>query len=149
MVCLPLSANAQEFKQENDVFLQGDVSNINLNIHTSNLEKSDVYEEVTQTADSIEEYTKNNMDRQYEGEEISVNKAINEVVNEVTAFSVRSIQENTDPNYAYLVEHENTVQGTLFQASEMRWYGFVLDQTSKASIMLQSVSDVDADIYVF
>ena len=35
------------------------------------------------------------------------------------------------------------------QTDEMRWYGFILDQTSKVSIMLEAASSVDADLYVF
>ena len=31
----------------------------------------------------------------------------------------------------------------------MRWYGFILDQRSKVSIRLQTVSEVDADLYLF
>lgn len=85
------------------------------------------------------------MERPYEGEKFS----LTELPNESSTFAARSSEENTDPNYAYLVENGNTVQGNLTQTSEMRWYGFILNQTSKVSIMLQSVSAVDADIYIF
>ena len=57
--------------------------------------------------------------------------------------------ENTDPNNAYVVENGDVVQGTLSAASEMRWYGFIVNQTSKATIFLQCVNTVDADVYLF
>lgn len=67
----------------------------------------------------------------------------------ISVYSETYAQENTEPDYAYLVEHGDVVQGELLQEGEMRWYGFILDQRSKASIMLQTVSDLDADIYLF
>ncbi|SDA47726.1 hypothetical protein SAMN02910275_00688 [Butyrivibrio sp. INlla18] len=57
--------------------------------------------------------------------------------------------DNTDPNGAYVVSNENVFQGNLGQTNEMRWYAFILDQDSKVTIELQSVSDVDADLYLF
>ena len=69
-------------------------------------------------------------------------------INETSRYA-EDESENTDPNYALLIEDENVVQGTLTEQGEMRWYGFILEQRAKASIMLQLVSNVDADIYLF
>ena len=68
-------------------------------------------------------------------------------INETSRYA-EDESENTDPNYALLIEDENVVQGTLTEQGEMRWYGFILEQRAKASIMLQLVSNVDADIYL-
>lgn len=136
-VCPSLSVNGQEIGQE-------ECSNIpieTLDIDTSLLDISDAYPEVGQIEDIEEEYAVNSMDRVYEIENLKIN--------EVAACSESGEQDNTDPNYAYLVEHGDIFQGQLTQTGEMRWYGFILEQSNKASIMLQTVSDVDADIYLF
>jgi len=152
ITCIPLLANAQEnnqdvekLVQQETAFIQNDIIERNANRDASNLEKSDLYEEITKKVDDIEENVKNNMDRQYTGEEFSVTKS----PKASSAISAQSNQENIDPNYAYLVENEDIVQGDLTQTDEMRWYGFILDQTSKVSIMLEAASSVDADLYVF
>lgn len=152
MVCFPVaSVNAQELKKDfkesnelNDKSFKENIPISNVDKFTSGIDKDDAYEEVIQQED-IEEYTKNNMDRAYKGENFSVT----ELPNDSKTFGDTKNQENTDPNYAYLVEHKDTVQGNLTKVKEMRWYGFILDKTSKVSIMLQSISSVDADLYLF
>ncbi len=59
------------------------------------------------------------------------------------------LSDNTDPNNAYLVENEDVVQGTLSVTGEIRWYGFVVNQTSTETILMQTVNTVDADLYLF
>ena len=136
-VYLPLNANAQETSQEES-------SNIPIEaINTPNTpipDISDVYPEVRQVEDIKREYVPNNRVREYNGESLNVDM--------ISVYSETYAQENTEPDYAYLVEHGDVVQGELLQEGEMRWYGFILDQRSKASIMLQTVSDLDADIYL-
>lgn len=141
-VCLvtvysPLSVNAQEIRPEESSTIPDEM----LDIDTPILDISAAYPEVGQVEDIEGEYTPNSMDRAYSGENLTVDG--------IAACSESDEQENTDPNNACLVEHGNVVQGELTQASEMRWCGFILEQSSKASIMLQTVSDVDADIYLF
>ena len=152
IVCTPLLANAQEknqdvekLSQQETAFIQSDFVGENANESVSSLQKSDLYEEVAKEADDIEEYAKNNMDRQYAGKELSITKLPKESRSTVAKLNA----ENTDPNYAYLVENGDIVQGNLTQTGEMRWYGFILNQTSKVSIMLEAASSVDADLYVF
>ena len=82
------------------------------------------------------------MDRIYTGEDLTVSTAMD-------VYSSTESQENTDPNNAYLVEHGSVVQGELTKTSEMRWYGFILDKSSKVSIELQTVPEVDGDVYLF
>lgn len=57
--------------------------------------------------------------------------------------------DNTDPNYAYIVENDVVMQGTIQAEEEARWYAFILDEKSKATILLQMVESLDADIYLF
>ena len=118
-VYLPLNANAQETSQEES-------SNIPIEaINTPNTpipDISDVYPEVRQVEDIKREYVPNNRVREYNGESLNVDM--------ISVYSETYAQE-------------------LLQEGEMRWYGFILDQRSKASIMLQTVSDLNADIYLF
>lgn len=145
MICSPISANAQELAQ--DMVQEGE-SNIPvepMDISTPILDISDAYLEVAQIEEIGGDYIPNTMDRSYVGEDVNVTQ----LPNSATVYSELEDQENTDPNNAYLVENEYIVQGTLTEKSEMRWYGFILNQSSKASIMLQMVSAVDADLYLF
>lgn len=61
----------------------------------------------------------------------------------------RSGEENTDPNYAYIVSNDTIMQGVISGENEFRWYAFVLDKKSKVSILLQMVEALDADLYMF
>lgn len=145
MVFQPISTNAQELNQET---IQEGESNIqveSLDMYATNLDISDAYAEVAQMAEATEDYVPNTIERLYEGDDVNVTQ----LPDNVTAYSELEDQENTDPNNAYLVENGDIVQGILTQANEMRWYGFIIEQKSKASIMLQSVSEVDADLYLF
>lgn len=139
LVCSPILANAQDASQK--TLLEGESNILLESMDMPILDINDAYPEVGQVEDVEEEYTPNSMDRVYDGENLKVDMT--------AAYSESEEQENTDPNYAYLVEHGNVIQGELTQTSEMRWYGFILEQRSKASIMLQTVSTVDADIYLF
>lgn len=60
-----------------------------------------------------------------------------------------STTENTDPNYAYLVSDNTITQGVIENVNEFRWYAFVLNEKSKVSILLQMVTSLDADLYLF
>ena len=102
---------------------------------------SDLYEEVVRVG-AVSDYVPNNMERPYDEKDYTVTNILGESV-------AYAVEENTDPNNAYLAVNGNTVQGTLTQTGEMRWYGFILDQTSKISILVQTLADVDADLYVF
>lgn len=140
-VCSPMYTNAQEMDS-------GMVQNKGSNICVEEVDKDiqmldikDAYPEVGQVDDIEEFYARNSVDRVYTGENLKVDMT--------ATLSEYEEQENTDPNYAYLVENENIVQGELMQENEMRWYGFILEQKSKISIILQTVSSVDADVYLF
>ena len=66
----------------------------------------------------------------------------------IQSFS-RNTVENTDPNYAYLVENDYLMQGTLEAVNEMRWYAFQANEKSKVTIQLEMAESVDADIYLY
>lgn len=137
ILLLPISVNAQE--------ISSDISTSEQEKVVSDQNGISMYEDISEDIIKIKEYSVNSMQRTYDAEAFSITM----LPNVISTFSLQESQENTDPNYAYLVETENVKQGELTQAGEMRWYGCILDQTSKVSIMLQSVSDVDTDIYVF
>lgn len=140
MVSSSISITAQEMNS--DTIQDG---NTNLPIEAlgaSAFDISQAYPEVEQKEDTKEKCVPNNMDRIYTGEDLTVSTAMD-------AYSSTESQENTDPNNAYLVEHGNVVQGELTKTSEMRWYGFILDKSSKVSIELQTVPEVDGDVYLF
>lgn len=87
----------------------------------------------------------NRIEKEYKGKSIEVTEELSLNNNNNTY----AISENTDPNNAYLVENDNIMQGFIETESEMRWYGFILNEKSKASILLQMVGTLDADIYMF
>lgn len=138
VACLPISANAQDLNQGGYTIENPDMS-------TPILDIIDAYAEVEQIEELDENYTRNIMDRVYSGEDMNVTQ----LPSDVSVYATLSDEDNTDPNYAYLVKNEDIVQGTLTQEGEMRWYGFILDQSSKVSLLLQTVSEVDADLYFF
>lgn len=87
----------------------------------------------------------NTTDGAYKGEKVGMehlpaNKAASLKLNE---------QENTDADNAYFVKNGNVVQGILTQSGELRWYGFILSQSSKVSIMLHTAKGVDSGICLF
>lgn len=94
--------------------------------------------------DDVEAIIPNNIEKYYQEPPVEILKAITE-----SDYATFAINENTDPNYAYLVENDYVVQGTIEKQNEMRWYGFVLNERSKATILLQTVEGLDADIYMF
>lgn len=57
--------------------------------------------------------------------------------------------DNTDPNYAYLIQNSDIVGGTIETEGEMRWYGFNLDTDSKITLNMNTVDTMDADIFLF
>lgn len=145
LVCPPLLADAQKLDSEVSKEAEADIPEEAFKRDTRVHDISEAYENVVQTEDGNETYISNTMDREYAGKTEDVTNLPNGAV----FYAEQESPENTDPNNAYLVEHENIVQGTLAQEKEMRWYGFILEQASKVSIMLETVSQVDADLYVF
>ena len=111
----------------------------------SNMTVEDAFEEVPQLEKVERGFTANNMERDYNGGNINVT----EVLDGEAAFVARAAQENTDPNYAYVVQNEAVVQGYLTQTNEMRWYGFIVNEPNKISIVLEMATSVDADVYLF
>ena len=93
--------------------------------------------------DSVEENKANRMERQYKGPEYSISGGVSTYSDESKDI------ENTDLNYAYLVEDEMVVQGAIATEGEMRWYAFNVTEESKVTILLQMVSNLDADLYMF
>lgn len=57
--------------------------------------------------------------------------------------------DNTDPNYAYVVNNEDIFQGTIQTEGEFRWYAFILNEKSKSTILVQMAQSLDADLYLF
>ena len=151
MLCLSISAYAQEVEpeaiqdRETDVPENDRIPIEAADVNATAIDISDAYPEMEQMEDISEDYSSNIMDRSFEGEI----EEITNLPNDAAAYAAEASQENTEPNYAYLVKSENVVQGFLTQENEMRWYGFILDQRSKVSIRLQTVSEVDADLYLF
>ena len=116
MICLPVSAQAQELNSE---VIQDGETNIpieSLDVNATALDISDAYAEMPQMEESSEDYTSNTMDKTYEGVEVNITN----LPDNATTYAEQEDQENTDPNNAYLVENENIVQGVLTQESEMR-----------------------------
>ena len=93
--------------------------------------------------EEVEEITANKLDRTYTGKDYVLQEGASTYSNDINAV------DNTDPNYAYLVTNDTTMQGTIGAANEMRWYGFVLNESSKVTILLQMVESLDADLYMF
>lgn len=85
----------------------------------------------------------NKMEHTYSGEISEVTEAV------IEKKSMRDVAENTDPNYAYLVENDYLIQGNLTTVNEMRWYAFQISEKSKITILLQMAESVDADLYLF
>lgn len=142
-VCFSVSVHAEETDQTKGEYIQEKVTiqDVSLEQEASEDKLSDLYEEIVRVED-VPEYVPNKMERSYDGTEYSV-------TNVLGGPAVYAEDDNTDPNNAYLAVNGNTVQGTLTQTGESRWYGFILEQTSKISIMVQTYTDVDADLYVF
>lgn len=105
---------------------------------------SDIESEIVQKEVETDLYNSHSLDQSDE-ESFSVQEVIEEGEDE----EEEGEGENTDPNNAYVVENGDVVQGVLSATSEMRWYGFIVDQSSKATIFLQCVDTVDADVYLF
>lgn len=141
-VCFSMTAYAKEaVEAESEHTPEKVTAQTFSNVVASEGEMSDLYEEVLRE-EVNPEYIPNNMERPYDGELYTVTNVLGGPVAYVA-------EENTDPNNAYLAVNGNTVQGTLTQTGEMRWYGFILEKTSKISILVQTLTDVDADLYVF
>lgn len=92
---------------------------------------------------SKEDNRVNYLERQYEGEQYKVKEGISD------SRKRRNTAENTDPNYAYIVEDSMVVQGTVEAANEARWYAFILNEKSKITLLAQMVEAMDADLYLF
>jgi hypothetical protein len=141
-VCFSTSVHAEEANQiKVECTQEGDAAQDVSLEEVSEDKLSDLYEEIVRVEDAPE-YVPNKMERSYDGTEYSV-------TNVLGGPAAYAADDNTDPNNAYLAVNGNTVQGTLTQTGEARWYGFILEQTSKISIMVQTYTDVDADLYVF
>lgn len=93
--------------------------------------------------EEVEEITANKLDRTYTGKYYVLQERAG-----ASAIDINAV-DNTDPNYAYLVTNDTTMQGTIGAVNEMRWYGFVLNESSKVTILLQMVENLDADLYMF
>ena len=114
--------------------------NLSDRVDSGELEKVE-REEVPET--EIETVTSNIMERSYFGESYTLSE-------EAQAYSKGSdSSNNTDPNYAITVSNDTAVQGTIEVANEMRWYTFRLDKKSTVTLLLNSVEELDADIYLF
>lgn len=93
--------------------------------------------------DDIEEVASNIMERNYSGEQYTISAGIEEHSENEDSVT------NTDPNYALVVNNDTVMQGNIEAANEMRWYGFILNQKSTVTILLNTVETLDADIYLF
>lgn len=113
------------------------VSSVMDNIMRVSEEKNDCYEGHCKH--------KNNHDERKKGIKLLSRKAKTQTGETIEIASV----ENLDPNNAYIIEHENIIQGNLVATDEMRWYAFFVNDTSKMTIYLQSVDAVDVDVYLF
>ena len=114
--------------------------NLSDRVDSGELEKVEL-EEVPET--EIETVTSNIMERSYFGESYTLSE-------EAQAYSKGSdSSNNTDHNYAITVSNDTAVQGTIEVANEMRWYTFRLDKKSTVTLLLNSVEELDADIYLF
>lgn len=131
----PITVHAQE----SNIVSVSDLENVGENISYSDEQMINV-QSVELDTSTLSSNEVNIIERQ----EVYNTYCINEI-----SQCAEGAQENTNPNYALSIEDEDIVQGNLTAQGEMRWYVFALDQNSKASIMLQMTSEVDADIYLF
>ncbi|MBQ6994588.1 MAG: hypothetical protein IJN64_08900 [Lachnospiraceae bacterium] len=129
-VCLPtlsVYANESEITQESILEENQRTDMEYIKIAESEMDATNIPEEKT-----------NVLERTYEGEVMYVNP-----------INTCDIAENTDPNYAYAVNHDTVYQGSILNVNEMRWYAFGLNEKSKITILLQMVETLDADLYMF
>lgn len=94
--------------------------------------------------DKLENTEYNKTDRGYTG-------PLDEIINVPSELGVaaQADNDNTDPNYAYIAQNNTVMQGTIEAENEFRWYAFILNEKSKATIELQMVQNLDADLYLF
>ena len=142
IACLPMSADAHESNL--DLIQEGNILEVP-EMSMQILSKDNVYEEVAQIEDLREQYVPNTMEKVYDGDNVNVTQ----LPNDTTAYAAQADADNTDPNHAYLVENGDIVQGMLTESGEMRWYGFINDQSTKVTILLQMAAETDADLYLF
>lgn len=97
--------------------------------------KMNYYEmEELELPDLDDEYKANYLERQYHGETFRITKDIG-----ISAYAdEQSLSENTDPNYAFIVENDMVVQGTVTTEGEARWYAFILNERSKVNLKLMN-----------
>ncbi len=138
IVGMPTMVSAQDYNQEMGKQAQRDEVALDDNSYNK---LSDLYEEVMPVKFSSTQNL-NNADRVLDEKVFNITSVLG-------SYRPYALGENTDPNNAYLAESGNTIQGTLTQTGEMRWYGFIIEETSKIALMVQTVASVDADLYVF
>lgn len=133
----PTYVNAQnaDSKTMSDVIIQSS------NDKVENLTIGDIYPEIHEDSNNIADFSINGNNRTYSGRKL--------VIGGYRTLATTETPENTNPNYAYVVENGNIVQGELTQTNEMRWYAFSANDVTKISIFAQSVAEVDVDIYLF
>lgn len=102
MLCLSISAHAQELEPEVVQDRETDISEIDnipieaIGVNTTDLDISDVYPEMEQMEDISDDYSSNIMDRSFEGK----TEEITNLPNGAAAYVAEESQENTAPNYA-------------------------------------------------
>lgn len=57
--------------------------------------------------------------------------------------------DNTDPNYAYILTDNTRGEGTITAKGETRWFACILDEMSKISVHVEMSDTMDADLYLF
>lgn len=60
-----------------------------------------------------------------------------------------SRSENTDPNNAYLLNINEATAGSITAEGQERWYGTVIDQKTKLTMILQLSANTDYDLYIY
>lgn len=148
-VCMILLNNAYAFADENGVpvvpaTVDG-IQNVAIPENQSSMNVQEIYKEIA-PIENIKDMEPNNMERKYSESNVTVSSLPGEGS---SLKSVLAETDNTNPNNAYIVENGDIFQGSILTSNEMRWYGFILNEKSTVSVLLQMVSDLDADLYMF
>ncbi len=153
-VCMILLNSSFAFASENraaaEPAIVDEVQNVANPEIQGSMDVQEVYEEIA-PIENIKSMEPNIMEREYSGSNVKVSsfQRKSSSINSALAETDNTEPNNTEPNNAYLVENEDVFQGSILTSNEMRWYGFTLDEKSKVSILLQMVSNLDADLYMF
>ncbi len=150
-VCMILLNGAFAFANDNmatvDPAIVNKVQNTSIPVIKGSMGVQKGYKEIA-SIENIKAMEPNIMERKYSGSKVKIS-SLKGKSSPIKSALAETETDNTDPNNAYLVENEDVFRGSILASDEMRWYGFTLNEKSTVSILLQMVSELDADLYMF